>query len=260
LALLAALAVRLRTLWREAHFLAGRSARSSLRAAAVGAAWFAIALAPVLGQLLDLNNATGERLMFLPSVGLAIAFAALVPTRPSRLAATGLAALAVAAAGLTASGAAQWVTATDIAERTVGQVAELAPPGGELVLLSFPESYRNAHVFTNGLDRALLRAGRDDTLIAFCVPVHVRDESRAVAVIQETPGRWRLNTGRNTPFDLPVVGSASSLSPGCEISGQGERIAPGLELRAAAHPLPRRRKIRYAYFDGGRVVAVGQAK
>ena len=238
LALLAVAALRLRTLWRDAHVLTGRSARGSLRAVAVGLAWFAIALAPVLGQLLDLNNATGERLMFLPSVGLAMAFAALVPARPGRAVRVALCALAVAAGGLTAYGAAQWVTATDIAERTVDQVAALAPPGGELVLLSFPESYRNAHVFTNGLDRALLRAGRYDTLLGFCVPVHIRDEGRNVTVAQREPRRWGLTSGRSAPFDLPVVGNASSLSPGCEISGAGEKIAPGLELGGAGAPAP----------------------
>jgi hypothetical protein len=128
------------------------------------------------------------------------------------------------------------------------------------VLLSFPESYRNAHVFTNGLDRALLRAGRDDTLISFCVPVHVRDRRPEVGLAQTQPGRWQLRSGRSAPFDVPVVGSASSLSPGCEISGAGERLAPGLERRASARPLPRRRRVQYAYFDGERVVATMPAR
>jgi hypothetical protein len=79
-------------------------------------------------------------------------------------------------------------------------------------------------------------------------------------VTQQARGRWQLDTGRNAPFDLPVVGSASSLSPGCEISGEGDKIAPGLELRATAHPLPRRRKVQYAYFDGDRVLAVERAR
>ena len=250
LALVLAAALRLRALWREAHFLAGRSARGSLRAAALGGAWFAIALVPVLGQLLDLNNATGERLMFLPSVGLAIALAALVPERPRRATAAALAGLAVAAAGATAYGAAQWITATDIAEDTVTAVADLAPPGGELVLLSFPESYRNAHVFTNGLDRALLRTGRNDTLIGFCVPVHIRAERAGQIDVDQNGRTWRLATDRDAPFDVPVFGSASALSPGCSIEGGGDKLAPGLDRRATARPQPRRRKIAYAYFDG----------
>ena len=250
LALLAVAALRLRALWREAHFLAGRGARTALRAVFVGLAWFAIALVPVLGQLLDLNNATGERLMFMPSVGLAIALAALVPARPRRTTAAALAALGLAAAGLTAYGAAQWVTATDIAEDTVTAVSKLAPPGGELVLLSFPESYRNAHVFTNGLDRALLRAGRDDTLIGFCVPVHIRAERAGQVDADQRGNSWLLATDQDAPFDVPVFGNASALSPGCSIEGGGDELAPGLDLRATARPQPRRRKIDYAYFDG----------
>jgi hypothetical protein len=250
LALVLAAAWRARMLWREAHAVTGWKARASLRVAATGLAWFAIALLPVLGQLLDLNNATGERLMFLPSVGLALAFAALVPARASRATAAALATLALAAAGLTAFGAAQWVTATDIAENSVEAVAKIAPRNGELVLLTFPESYRNAHVFTNGLDRALLRAGRGDVLLSFCVPVHIRDR-RADQVAFSQHGRaWSLTTTRAAPFDVPVVGSASSLSPGCSITGGGDKIAPGLERRATARPLPRRRRVDYAYFDG----------
>lgn len=242
----------------DAHALTGRAARRSLRAVVAGLAWFAVALAPVLGQILDLNNATGERLMFLPSVGLAIALAALVPERPSRAAAGALAALATVAAGLTAYGAAQWVTATDIAERTVAQTAALTPRDGELVLLSFPESYRNAHVFTNGLDRALLRAGRGDAQLGFCVPAHIRSERSEIRFAPPADGTWRGTTGTSVPFDVPVVGDASSLSPGCAIRGGGDRLAPGLERRADATPQPRLPRVRYAYFDGKRVVPVAR--
>jgi hypothetical protein len=261
LGLLGVGAWRSETLWREAHALTGFKARSCLRAVAVGLVWFVLALVPVLGQLLDLNNATGERLMFLPSVGLAIAFAALVPARPPRSAKVFLTGLAVAAACLTAYGAAQWVAATDIAERTVTETAALAPPGGELVLLSFPESYRNAHVFTNGLDRALLRAGHGDTLLAFCLPVQVRSQGRnRISFRRGAPGHWRGTTDASAPFDVPVVGSASSLSPGCEITDSGDKVAPGLARSAGAHPLPRLHEVRYAYFDGERVRAVEAAR
>jgi hypothetical protein len=259
LGLVAAAALRTRILWRDAHALSGRSARGSLRAAATGLAWFALALLPVLAQVLDLNNATGERLLFLPSVGLAIAFAALVPERPTRAAAAGLAALGLAAAALTAYGAAQWSTATDIAERTVADTARLAPHDGELVLLSFPESYRNAHVFTNGLDRALLRAGRGDTLLSFCVPVHVRFEHPGQ--VSFVPDRFGGSLGTTTdaaPFDVPVLGDSSALSPGCEIAGEGDRLAPGLARRASARPLTRQRRVVYAFFDGRRVLPVAE--
>ncbi len=256
LALVGTAVWRVRVLWRDAHALTGRSARRSVKAVIAGLTWFALALLPVLGQLLDLNNATGERLMFLPSVGLAVAVAGLIPDKPGGRTATALAVLAVAAAAMTAWGAAQWVTATEIAERTVAQTAAIAPRDGELVLLSFPESYRNAHVFTNGLDRALLRAGRGDVLLGFCAPLHIRAERSEVRFAPPAAGTWGGSTGDSVPFDVPVVGDASSLSPGCTIRGAGYRLAPGLERRADVTPQPRLRRVAYAYFDGTRVVPI----
>lgn len=234
--------------------------RARLRTLALGLAWFAIALLPVLGEPLDLNNATGERLLFLPSVGLAIALAALAPARPRRATVGTLAALAIAAGGLSLVSAANWVTATEIADRTLGQALAAAPPGGpggpggELMLLSIPESYRNAHVFTNSLDRAVQRAGRPDLRVSWCAPVHVRDEDAGLVRFAPRPDGTLLGrTGRGAPFDFPVTGDPGRLTAGCGFErapGADPGAVPGLRLRALVRPQPRLSPVLTLVFDG----------
>ena len=80
-----------------ARALRRRGERERLRLAAAGVAWFAIALLPALNLAVDLNTSNGERLLFLPSVGLALAFGALVPIR-SRATLVSLASAGAAAA------------------------------------------------------------------------------------------------------------------------------------------------------------------
>src|SRR5205823_2737824 len=57
--------------WR-AWVLHSRGERERLRIVLLGALWFLIGLLPVLNLAVDLNNANGERLLFLSSVGLAL--------------------------------------------------------------------------------------------------------------------------------------------------------------------------------------------
>jgi hypothetical protein len=249
LVLLALLVVGLRR-------LSVRGEQERLVVAAAGIAWFAVALAPVLGEPLDLNNATGERLLFLPSVGLALTLAALAPARPPRAV---VALAAVAGLGLCLVASLNWVRAGDIAERSVREALELAPPrGGELVLLSVPESFRNAHVFTNSLDRAVARAGRPDLLISTCAPVHVRSTRAGGITFTPAAGGELLGVAEAvTPFDFPVTGEPGRLSNGC-----GYRRAPrgalwpGLRTQALVRPAPTRSQARLLAFDGDRVRAV----
>jgi hypothetical protein len=251
LALLAFAAAAALTLRRDGE-------RARLRTLALGLAWFAVALLPVLGEPLDLNNATGERLLFLPSVGLAIALAALLPKRPSRAVATALGSLAIAAAALSVASAANWVTATEIADRTLDQALAAAPPAGEgpgaeLVLLSIPESYRNAHVFTNSLDRAVARAGRPELRVSWCAPVHVRDRGPAVRFAPRQDGAFLGRSEQSAPFDFPVGGEPGRLSAGCAYErapGPDPGATPGLRLRALVRPQPRPHPIVTLLFDG----------
>lgn len=228
-------------------------ARGSRRAVALaGLAWFGLALLPVLGIPLDLNNANGERLMLLPSVGLALTLGAIVPERPRRAHAVALAGGAVLALVLCLDTARNWDRAGALAERVVRQAAAIAPFEGRLVVLTLPESYRSAHVFTNSFDVAMRRAGAAHAALTWCVPVHVRNERPSI--------RWTLAGGLSkpivettwdAPFDFPVLRDPAPLVPGCSYSKtDSSETAPGLRLSAAATVDSSFRGARVAYFDG----------
>jgi hypothetical protein len=233
----------------------GETAR--MRALALGLGFFAAALLPVVGEPLDLNNATGERLLFLPSVGLTIALAALLPTRPGRAGAAALTAAGAVALALCLIGASNWTTATDVADRTLARSLELAPAeGGELVLLSIPESYRNAHVFTNSLDRAIARSGRPDLRVSWCAPVHLRSERAGLVSFAPSnrPGELLGRADPLAPFDFPVAGQPGRLTAGCSYARapatdrDGDVL--GLRLNALARPVPERGEVALVVFDG----------
>jgi hypothetical protein len=227
----------------------GDSAR--LRVVVLGLAWFAVSIVPVLGEPLDLNNATGERLLFLPSVGLALALAALLPEPSTSRRLAGMAAAAAVAAGLCLLSASNWVTAGEIAEQTARDAARLAPPGGELLVLSVPESYRTAHVFTNSFDLAAERAGAENVLFTWCIPVQVRHRRSNQISFRPNAGTFVGSTSWSAPFDFPVVGELSALTPGCAYAREpGASGTPGLELGGVATPRPARRRLAIAYFDG----------
>ena len=220
--------------------------RARVRLAVGGAIWFAVALLPALNLAVDLNIANGERLLFLPSVGLALTFAALAPRRPGVLAAAAVGALA-----LCLWSAANWAPAERIAERVLGSAARLAPPNGELVVLATPENYRTAHVFPGVTLRAALeRAGRRDVRVAVCAPVYVRSErAGAIRAFPDAGGAIRLRASWDAPFDFPVLRDATPLSADCRFEGD-DRWPPGLELEALVHPAPSRQPAALVFFDG----------
>ena len=222
--------------------------RRASRAAWIGTAWFALALLPGANVAVDLNNSLGERLLFLPSVGLAIAFAALVPAR--RL--WPLALAGVLALSLSVLAARDWVTAGSIAHRTIAQAARLAPPGRQLMLLAAPEAYRSASVLptSNTLDAALARVGRSDLHTAFCSQVFVRSQKTGAVRVSGAGNDIRARTTWSAPFDVPVTRRAQALNLGCSYTrDDGSRWPLGLtlELRIAAAP-PAGSVV--AYFDG----------
>jgi hypothetical protein len=228
-------------------------ARGDRRSVALaGIAWFVLALLPVLGIPLDLNNANGERLMLLPSVGLALSLGALVPERPPRRALGVLAIAGVAAALLCLDVARNWDRAGAIAERVARQAADLAPFEGSLLVVTLPDSYRSARVFTNSFDVAVRRAGTDYSTLSWCVPVHVRDEERGVIKLAPAAGSaLRAETGWEAPFDFPVLRDPAPLVPGCSYAEtDSPETAPGLRLTALATPEGDLRDARVAYFDG----------
>jgi hypothetical protein len=230
-------------LWR----LAGQRRAVAL----AGLAFFALALLPVAGYPLDLNNATGERLLLLPSVGLALTVGALVPDAPGRAGAAVLAAVGVLLLLLCADVARNWVTAGEIAERVSRQAARLAGPDGRLLVVTVPDSYRSARVFTNSFDVAVRRAGAGREQVSWCVPVFVRhEEAGHVHVERAARGELVAGSGDSAPFDFPVLRDPSPLAPGCSYADSGEERSPGLHVEALAVPEPPFDTAPAAFFDG----------
>jgi protein O-mannosyl-transferase len=227
-----------------------------VRLALAGVLWFALSLLPALNLAVDLNTANGERLLFLPSVGLALAFAALVPAR-TRSTTIGLALAGAAALGLSLLSARTWEPAGDLAARVVGQAAALGPPNGELVVLTLPEEYRTAHVFPGvTLAAALERAGRRDLRVAPCVPVVVRAKTPGAVTIERRPdGSFAARSTWDAPFDVPVLRDPTSATRDC-IWEADDSWPPGLELDAVVQAAPLRQPARVVYFDGRNLVSL----
>jgi hypothetical protein len=217
--------------------------------ALAGAAWFAVSILPSLNVAVDLNTANGERLLFLPSVGIAVVAAALLadvrPTWPLALVAAGAAALCLGVAW-------NYVVAGRIADRVVDRAAAYGPDQGRLVLLTVPLTYRNALVFSGGdFDAAVARAGKPGLSTIFCVPIHVRELEGNQVRLRREDGVYRARTTWNAPFDFPVLRSAFPLNVGCSYSRGGPRAwPPGLRTLAVAEPRVPSPPAVYAYFDG----------
>jgi Dolichyl-phosphate-mannose-protein mannosyltransferase len=223
--------------------------RRAARPAWIGVAWFAVALIPGANVAVDLNNSLGERLLFLPSVGLAIAFAAIVPWRRIwPLAAAGVVALA-----LSVLAASDWITAGRIAHRTVAEAARLGPHGGELMLLTAPEAYRSASVLptSNTLDAALARAGRSDVHTAFCSHVYIRRQHARSIRITQAGTNFHARSTWSAPFDVPVTRrAAQALDLGCSYArDDGSRWPLGLTRKVRIAAAPPAGSV-LAYFDG----------
>jgi len=231
-----------------------RGERDRLRIVVLGAVWFAIGLLPVLNLAVDLNNANGERLLFLSSIGLALAFAALVEL--NRIWLLGVA--GVIALGLCLSSAQNWVVAGQTAERVARQAIAIAPKSSELILLTSPESYRTAHVYpSGGMDQAVAYFGRPDLRTGFCLPMEIRfQRTNQVRVMRRADGTWDAKSTWNAPFDFPVLRHPSPLGSECGYDrGSGSHWPPGLGLRGRAFPHPtHRRPVEFAFFDGRNVV------
>ena len=221
----------------------------ALTVAIVGLAWFTISAVPSLNIAVDLNNANGERLIFLPSVGLALLLPVVMPKRPTWVLVTFAAVLAALCVGASWN----WVVAGRISARVAREGAQLAPRNGELVLVTVPLTYRTAIVFFGGdLNDALALAGRPDAVAPFCIPVHVRsDEAGSISVQRLADGTWQGRSTWAAPFDFPVLRTEIPLNPDCSFSRGGPaKFPPGLRRLAVAAPHPSRSPVAYAYFDG----------
>jgi hypothetical protein len=225
----------------------------SLRVVRLGLVWFGLSLLPLLNLAVDLNNANGERLMLLASVGFALALAGLLPAASSRRAAVGLVAAAGLAFALSFHASFDWVRATRISDRLVDQAARLAPPSGELLLLSGPENYRTAHIFTSGdLAPALRFAGASNPSASICTQVVVRRErSGTIAFTRRADGSYLGRTTWAAPFDFPALRSTTAVSAACPYErADGSSWPIGIGLGAVVTPLPPALPRALAFFDG----------
>jgi len=229
-----------------------RGASADVRLVGIGFAWFVVALLPLLSLPVDLNNANGERNLLLASVGLALALAGLIsaPVRATSVAAVAAGLAVMVAISLYSSF--DWIHAGRLSQRLVPVAESLAPRGGELVLLSAPESYRTAHVFTGGdLSEVLGYRGSTGFSTVICVPVELRRSRPGAIRFARNGTAYSGATGWEAPFDFPVLHAAAGLTGECayaRLPGGPER--PGLGLRVSTQPTPARNPVVIAYFDG----------
>jgi hypothetical protein len=224
------------------------------RLAVAGTAWFVVSLLPVLNEPLNLNTRNGDRLLLLPSVGIALGAGVLL----ARIRGRGLAVAAGAVAALAAvscvANAFDWRTAGVESRRLLADIDRLAPRGASLVALSVPTDYRAAHLYPDALDVALQESGRPDLSLTQCMPVHVLDLRPGQITFRPIGGgSWLGRTTTSAPFDVPVLGGSASASAGCTFAkAPGSSSAgPGTALSAVVTPAPGAGAgVIPIYFDG----------
>ena len=217
-------------------------AGTTARLATGGIAWFLVAVIPVLNQPLNLNTRNGDRLLLLPSVGLALASGALIARTGRKTVAAAWVAVAVLCAVSCVRDALDWQAAGVESSRLLGDIERLAPPGAHLVALSVPTDYRAAHLYPDALDFAVQETGRPDITLAVCMPVHVLSlRPRQISFRVLAGDVWVGRATTQAPFDVPVLGSAIAQS------GNGCQFAPaphqpkqtlGTALTALVRPTP----------------------
>jgi hypothetical protein len=236
-------------------YLAWRAGdRVAARLSIAGGAWFLVSVVPVLNQPLNLNTRNGDRLLLLPSVGLALAAGALIARTRSRvvlLAGASVAALCAASCVLNAF---DWRTAGVESRRLLADIDRLAPRGAHLIALSVPTDYRAAHLYPDALDIALQQTGRPDVALTACMPVHSLSLRSGQISLRALPGGvWLARTTTRAPFDVPVLGSSATVSNGgCQFAaapGQGAGTL-GTALTALIKPAPGGANPVLIYFDG----------
>ncbi len=221
--------------WRARAAITGRLAIAAV-------AWFLVALVPVLNQPLNLNTRNGDRLLLLPSVGLAIAAGALIARtrRPAVVGAWGV--VVVLCAVSCVLNAFDWRTAGVESRRLVAEIDKLAPRGGQVIALSFPTDYRATHLYPDALEVAAQETGHPHVTVVGCMPVQSLSIRSGQASFVPLPGGlWFGQTTTRAPFEVPVLGSAAPPSSGACVSGPAPGPAHetlGTALRAFDAPSP----------------------
>jgi len=228
--------------------------RITARLAVAGSAWFLAALLPVLNQPLNLNTRNGDRLLLLPSVGLALAAGSLIGrTRRFGVAATGTAVVALCAVSCVLN-AIDWRTAGTESRRLLADIDRLAPPGAHLVALSVPTDYRAAHLYPDALDIAVQETGRPDVTLTACIPVHALNLRPGQVSFRRLPGGlWLGRATSQAPFDVPVLDSAvPDAGSACQFATARSQphTTLGTALTALVKPSSAGGRSVLIYFDG----------
>jgi hypothetical protein len=251
---LAILVIAVYAAWRgRAEGNGGGTGTARARLALAGIAWFLVALVPVLNQPLNLNTANGDRLLFLPSVGLAIAVGVLVGGTRRAMATAAWGAVAALCAVSCVLVAMQWRTAGTESRRLIGEIDRLAPRGAHVFALSVPSDYRTAHLYPDGLELAVQETGRPDVTLTGCMPVQALSlRPRQVSFLAVPGGLWFGRTTPEAPFEVPVLGSSQAQPSIACVFGKGPhrpRQTLGTALAAFVVTTPSRHSY-YMYFDG----------
>ena len=223
------------------------------RLAIAGIAWSVVALLPVLNQPLNLNTRNGDRLLLLPSVGLAIAAGALLGRTRRRAAVAAWGVVAVLCAVSCVENALDWRTAGWESRRLLTEIDRLAPRGAHLIALSVPTDYRAAHLYPDALDVEVHETGRRDVTLTGCMPLHALSlRAGQVSFVPLPEGLWFGRTTTRAPFDVPVLGSSEPPSSSACLFGKAPdqpHEALGTALRALVAPAPASGSV-VIYFDG----------
>jgi hypothetical protein len=225
------------------------------RLAVAGIAWFLLALVPVLNQPLNLNTRNGDRLLLLPSIGLAIAAGALIARARRRTVVGAWVVVAALCAVSCVLNALDWRTAGTESRRILAEIDRMATPGANLVALSFPTDYRAAHLYPDGLEVAVQETGHPDVTLTGCMPAQpLGIRPHQVSFTALPAGLWFGQATTLTPFEVPVLGSAAPPSSGACLSGQAPgqpQETLGTALTAFVAPSPPTASIPVVmYFDG----------
>lgn len=235
--------------------LARRAEHARLRVAIAGLVWFLLSLVPAARLAVDLNTSNGERFLYLGSVGLAIAFAALVG--PELLGWRRPVAVAAVLAGVALSlwSASNWIPAGQLAQRVVDETAESAEGASQVVLLSVPENLRTAHVHLGfSLRFAVEDDYRPDLQVTLCAPVHARSLDDGVVTFTQIGEAFQGVSGPEASFDFPVRRAPDERQFCTFARPDGAASAYGIEREVIVRPVFAAPAWVVTYFDGRKLV------
>lgn len=221
-----------------------------------GLAWAAISLVPTLNLVIDLDTSNGERFFFLPSVGLAIVAAAITPDRVTWRQLASISALAAVFLGVTIDSSLNWQRGSTLASKVIDEVTADARGPGEVLLLTAPETYRNARVVTPGLDAAVaLNGGR--ARVAWCANLELRSPGAGQVTFRPLGSDQYVGETRGSArFGFPIDHAGRvQLTRDCSFGRgptpprYGAATSVHVRLEPAAQPVHR------VYFDGERLIA-----